>query len=202
MIGMLEGKIIQVNENKVVVLTSSGVGYEVHFPYQMLNNDKVTLFISHIIRENTQDLFGFKDVEDKMTFELLLDVNGVGPKSAYSLVSSLGVDGVRDAILFDRPEILKQAPGIGKKTAEQIILSLRDKVAKEAPVIKKKSIDNTAKENSKMSFDKNKLGECIDAMSALGFDGPEMIGTIKELISGNESKSSQEIIKLALQQMR
>ena len=92
MIGYVSGTVVYSDSQKSVILTNSGVGYEVHTSTPQVPNRDTALFISHIIREQSQDLYGFENVEDKKFFEMLLDVNGIGPKSAYALVSHLGVN--------------------------------------------------------------------------------------------------------------
>ena len=130
MIGYISGTIIYSDSQKSLILTNSGVGYEIHHSTPMVPNKNVSFFISHIIREQSQDLYGFESVEDKKFFEMLLDVNGIGPKSAYALISHVGVQQIISAITLENVDILKSAPGVGKKSAEQIILSLKDKVSK------------------------------------------------------------------------
>ena len=101
MIGYISGTVVYSDSQKSIILTAQGVGYEVSTATPMVPNRDVALFISHIIREQSQDLYGFESAEDKKFFEMLLDVNGIGPKSAFSLVSHLGVQQIISAITFE-----------------------------------------------------------------------------------------------------
>lgn len=130
MIGYISGTVVYSDSVKSIILTAQGVGYEVNTATPMVPNRDVALFISHIIRETTQDLYGFESVDDKKFFEMLIDVNGIGPKSAFSLITHVGVQQIVSAITFDNVDVLKSAPGVGKKSAEQIVLSLKDKISK------------------------------------------------------------------------
>ena len=105
MIGYLTGTVVYSDSNKSIVLTAQGVGYEVSTSTQLVPNRDVSLYVSHIIREQSQDLYGFESIEDKKFFEMLLDVNGIGPKSAFSLVSHLGVEQILSAITFENVDI-------------------------------------------------------------------------------------------------
>ena len=130
MIGYISGTVVYSDSQRSIVLTAQGVGYEINTATPMVPNREVALFISHIIRENAQDLYGFETADEKKFFEMLIDVNNIGPKSAFSLISHLGVEQIISAITFENTDILKSAPGVGKKSAEQIVLSLKDKISK------------------------------------------------------------------------
>jgi len=120
MIGYISGTVVYSDSQKSVVLTNSGVGYEICTSTPMVPNKDVALFISHIIREQSQDLYGFDTVEDKKFFEMLLDVNGIGPKSAFALISHVGVQQIISAITLENVDILKSAPGVGKKVRSKL----------------------------------------------------------------------------------
>ena len=126
MIGYLNGEILFKTNQKIIIGTKSGVGYEVNIQVHAMVGEIISLYISQIIRENSQELFGFTTANEKEIFELLLTVSGVGPKSAYSLVTNVGSTALADAILFEDKKILQSAPGIGPKAASQIILDLKN----------------------------------------------------------------------------
>ena len=96
MIGYLEGQILKHYNTKILLKTSSGIAYEVYYDQALTDSRTAAIYTSLIIRENSQELFGFKDFESKEFFELLLGVKGVGPKSAYSLVATIGIPESKD----------------------------------------------------------------------------------------------------------
>jgi Holliday junction DNA helicase RuvA len=107
MIGYISGTVVYSDSQKSIIQTASGVGYEVSTATPMVPNRDVALFISHIIREQSQDLYGFETADEKKFFELLLDVNGIGPKSAYALISHLGISQIISAITFENVDVFK-----------------------------------------------------------------------------------------------
>jgi Holliday junction DNA helicase RuvA len=200
MIGYLEGQILKHYNTKILLKTSSGIAYEVYYDQALTDSRTAAIYTSLIIRENSQELFGFKDFESKEFFELLLGVKGVGPKSAYSLVVTIGVNQMINAILLDNKKILKSAPGIGAKAAAQIILDLKDKVAKwssansELPIMKGNSEDSTTPSNL------NVVKESLAACTELGFKEEEVLPKINTIIN-NGANSADEVIKQVLQRM-
>lgn len=131
MIATLEGKISQ-KLGDLVVVECGGVGYGVNVTFEdfgALNSDEKTkLFIYEHIRENTHDLFGFRNMETKFLFEQLLSVNGVGPKMALSILSVANGAQVRKAIAAGDTKFISQASGVGKRVAERVVVDLKDKV--------------------------------------------------------------------------
>ncbi len=203
MIGYLSGTVIYSDSQKSIILTAQGVGYEVHTATPLVPNKEIDLFISHIIREDAQNLFGFESADDKKFFEMLLSVNGIGPKSAFALVSHLGMSQIITAITLENVDVLKSAPGVGKKSAEQIILSLKDKVTK-------LEIGMVTKEMPKNSVAKSKPGdnqldaflvkETLAACQGLGFKDQDVLPMIQKHM-GTVNKP-EELLKLILKELR
>lgn len=131
MIRMLTGTVIDI-EPKSLVLDISGVGYQVFVTTSVLSSSKLgaelTLFISHVVREDTEELFGFSDRDSRAVFELLTSVSGIGPRSALQILSGISLEALRSAIGAGDTAYLTTISGIGKKTAEKIIVELRDKM--------------------------------------------------------------------------
>jgi Holliday junction DNA helicase RuvA len=196
MIGYLSGMVLASDEAKMILKTTTGIGYEVFYNRFSQTGEEKEIFITHIVRENSQTLFGFDSIEEKRIFELLLDVNGVGPKSAYSLVANLGVKALVNAICLDNKKALKQAPGVGPKAAAQIILSLKDKVQKlmlETPLQTNKVIVN----------DENKLlHDTLLACKELGFNEAMVLPKIQTLMESGEITKPEQMIKQLLQEFR
>jgi Holliday junction DNA helicase RuvA len=132
MIAYIRGKMLEKLETSVVIDTG-GVGYEVYIPansHVFLNakGDEVVLYTAQIFKEDDVSLYGFEDRAALRLFRLLITVSGVGAKAAMSIISSLSVDEAVRAIAFSDVAMLTRAQGIGKKSAERIVLELKDKV--------------------------------------------------------------------------
>lgn len=132
MIARLEGIVLSAAEG-IVILDVGGVGFAVHTPINVTLpvGKRAILFTYLHVRENELSLYGFLDQDQKDLFELLLSVSGVGPKAALSVMGTLSPDTLRRAVLNGQPEALSRAPGVGKKTAETIVLHLKDKIKRQ-----------------------------------------------------------------------
>ncbi|MFG1515951.1 OB-fold domain-containing protein, partial [Halobacteriovorax sp. ZH3_bin.1] len=94
MIGLLQGEVVFSDGNELILFTPSGVGHQIYFQHVLPEGSVAAIFISHIVKEASEELFGFRSLREKKTFELLLSVKGVGPKGAFALVTSIGVDNI------------------------------------------------------------------------------------------------------------
>ncbi|MDA9793400.1 helix-hairpin-helix domain-containing protein, partial [Bacteriovoracaceae bacterium] len=194
----LEGQIVKSYNGKILLKTNSGIGYEITYDQAIINPKQVAIFTSLIIRENSQVLFGFNDFESKEFFELLLGVKGVGPKSAYSLVSSIGVAQMINAILLDNKKIIQTAPGIGAKAAAQIILDLQSKMNKWSE--KTSAMSAPSNSSTPASVDLNIIKESLAACSELGFKEEEVLPRINAILNSGVN-SANEVIKQILKGM-
>ncbi|MGD0575602.1 MAG: Holliday junction branch migration protein RuvA [Anaerolineales bacterium] len=131
MIASLRGRVEQVEEGRLVV-EISGVGFQVAVPGPVAEHARVgqpvALFTRLLVREDALALFGFETADQRMLFDLLLGVEGVGPKVALSLLSHLPSEAFRQAVARGQPERLTGIPGVGRKTAEKIVFHLKDKI--------------------------------------------------------------------------
>lgn len=204
MIGYISGTVVYSDSQTSVVLTNSGVGYEIHTATPMVPNKDTALFISHIIREQSQDLYGFETVEDKKFFEMLLDVNGIGPKSAFALISHLGVQQIISAITLENSDLLKSAPGVGKKSAEQIILSLKDKIAKLEVgfAVKDNPVKKGVKVKSDNKVDAHLVKETLAACQGLGFKDQDVLPMIQRHLQEGLVTRPEELVKVILKELR
>lgn len=186
MIGFLRGKTLITN-NTFVIIDVSGVGYQVQAPLPVLvstsTGDGISLFIHTHVREDHIILYGFKDESDLFVFEKLTSVSGIGPKSALAMLSVHSPSSLADAIEKGDATTLSHTPGVGKKTAEKIILELRGKLVHFAGQEKD---DNTF--------------EVRLALEALGYSSKEIYEAIQELQT--EGKSTSTLIKEALHQLQ
>lgn len=130
MIGHLQGQVLFSDGKELIVMTSSGVGYELYFGRVYPEGAWISLFTSQVIRENSHELYGLETLRAKKLFELLLTVKNVGAKSAFALLSSLGVESIINAVITEDKGALKKAPGVGDKAASQMILDLSAKIIK------------------------------------------------------------------------
>ena len=130
MIGCLIGEVLAL-EVPTVLLNVNGVGYEVDTPLstfcQLQKGQKVTLWTHLAVREDAQLLYGFSNAQEKMIFRTLLKVNGVGPKMALAIMSTLSVDMLIHTVEHEDLNTLVRVPGVGKKTAERLMIELRDR---------------------------------------------------------------------------
>ena len=132
MIGRLSGTLIE-KEPPQIVVDAAGVGYELDVPMSTFCNlpgegAQVTLFVHHVVREDAQLLYGFLTKRERETFRAVIRVSGIGPKMALALLSGMSVDDLAAAVEKGEPGLLTRVPGIGKKTAERLLLELRGKL--------------------------------------------------------------------------
>ncbi len=182
MIGFLRGKVIKSNE-QFVLLDVSGVGYRVHTPLPLLvsfiEGKETSLYIHSHIREDQFTLYGFKDELDLFLFEKLIGVSGIGPKSALAMLSVHSPASIADAVEREDVTALSHTPGVGKKTAEKIILELRGKLSH---LVGTKETDTTY--------------EVRLALETLGYSPKEIHDTLQNLHT--EGKATSTLIKEAL----
>ncbi len=159
MISFLRGKIIS-KANNHVILDVHDIGYQIFVGENFLNELKlaveVEIYIHHRVKEDASDLYGFKSLEDLELFELLLTVSGVGPKSALGVLSIASANDVKESIIQGDAGLLTKVAGIGKKTAERLVLELKNKVMRNG--------SETVTANS-LSFGSDE----IDALMSLGY---------------------------------
>jgi len=189
MIGYLEGEILFRNETSVLLKAGNGIGYEIYYTKNL--GDRAQVFTAQIFKEKSVELYGFETLSEKLFFQELLKVNGVGPKSAYSLVSTIGVDALKQAIAFDDLKTIKSAPGIGPKAAKQIVLDLKDKMSFDSGIIEASTTP------SQSSF----FIQAMSAFKELGFQEREISPILKEQLKNNEFKQAEDLIKSVLVQI-
>jgi len=173
-IGRLTGVLLEKNPPQVLV-DVSGVGYEVEVPMSTFYNlpqtgERVTLHTQFIVREDAQLLYGFATDRERATFRQLLKVNGIGAKSALGILSGLSVEDLAQAITLQEPSLLTRIPGIGKKTAERLLLELKDKLGFEATL---PSAGGVAVPNGGH--------DTLNALLALGYNEREALAAVKQL---------------------
>lgn len=217
MIGLLQGEVVFSDGNELILFSPSGVGHQIYFQQVLPEGSTAAIFISHIVKEASEELFGFRSLREKKTFELLLSVKGVGPKGAFALVTSLGVDSIIDSIIFDNKKALQKAPGIGAKAASQIILDLSGKAQKikmyskatvaptDAPEAYSQTslnlelIDETPKES--VSYDSTLMNDAIMACKELGFTEDKVMPLAKRILDENQITRAEQLVHLVLKEV-
>jgi len=190
MIAHIKGEIAEKFLNSVIV-DVNGVGYEISLTsleYEAVNVGEIHKFYTyHSVRENGEDLYGFSSLAAKKLYELLISVNGVGPKAGMAILSLASPEDVRNAIANADTSFVSKASGVGKKSAERVIVDLRDKVGLPSHV--------GATEILKPSSEPVENDEALDALIALGFPLKEATAALEKV---DKSLSTEERIKLAL----
>ena len=186
MIGKLTGNLIEKNPPEVL-LDVHGVGYEVQVPMSTFYNlpglgEKVSLLTHFIVREDAQLLYGFATPQERQTFRELIKVSGVGPRTALSVLSGMGADDLAQAVALQEAGRLVKVPGIGKKTAERLLLELKGKIG----------ADTGAQSLFANNNDQNDIQQ---ALMALGYSDKEASAALKKL---PPDVGVSEGIKLAL----
>jgi holliday junction DNA helicase RuvA len=193
MIGQISGEITFSDGKELILLTPSGIGYQIYYNQVLPEGRKTTLFISQIFKEDSQDLFGFDSLRNKKLFEMLITVKGVGPKSAYNLLCHLGPDSLIDAITYESVDLLKKTPGVGAKTAAQIILDLKSKI------LKVKMYSSALEINSGAQGNEIKvLEETLMACKELGFRDDEVVPLAQKYLRENKITRAEQLIHLVL----
>ena len=187
MIATLRGEITQIEENALVVEVG-GVGLRVFVPAtvrgQMKVGEAILLYTHLVVREDALTLYGFETQADRELFNILLGVDGVGPKVALSVLSTLTLDAVQRAVFTDETDLLGRVPGVGKKTAQKIALHLKDKL---------KPTDTLAK----VAALSDKDSEVLAALTVLGYSVVEAQTAIQSLPK-DAPEDVEERLRLAL----
>lgn len=201
MINYIKGKITDAYEG-VLIIERDGIGYELNVPasslYMANEDEEVTVFTYMAVREDDISLYGFHDRESLRIFRMLISVSGVGAKAGMSILSALTTDEIKQAVMYDRPEVLVRAQGIGKKTAQRLVLELADKMKDEAAAV----ISNVSSDVSAGNIKENLMivNETVEALLALGYMKSEASDAVAA-VDEKDAKSVQSCLKAALKIM-
>ncbi len=197
MIDYISGKIVELSPTQVV-LDNQGIGYSIEISLQtyasLENKQEAKLYIHHHI-QNSSDVelyYGFSSKDERALFQLLISVSGVGVNTARVILSSFSADELRDAILSENVNAIKSVKGIGLKTAQRMILELKDKIVKGEGLAP----------DALFVADKNAvMEEAATALQMLGFSKPNISKALQQLIKQNPNAKVEELIKSALQML-
>lgn len=196
MIGFVEGIIEYIDVDKIVV-NNNGVGYNVFMPASQIDtlnvDETVRVFTYLNVREDAMQLFGFLTRDDLEVFKLLITVNGIGPKGGLAVLSTITTDDLRIAVISEDARAISKAPGIGAKTAQKVIIELKDKL----------NLEDVLEPKSDANFqvnDNNSMSEAVMALVALGYSQADAYRAVKS-IDNIEELDVENVIKMALKKI-
>lgn len=197
MIAQLRGKLIEKSPTSVV-LETGGVGFQVGIPLSSLNaigevGDEIHLFTYLHVREDTLQLYGFASKRERALFLLLIAVSGVGPRLAQSILSGITVDEFEKAVCENQSHVLNRIPGVGKKTAERLILELQDKIDAGAVSESKGPVSRAIPETA---------DEAVLALVSLGYKQNEAERAIQKALSRDSDLEIEALLRAALSEIR
>jgi len=174
-----------------VVIETGGIGYFLHISvntYSRINgNEHSKLFLHQVVREDAHLLYGFAEQDERDFFRMLISVNGIGASIAIMMLSSYVPDDMRDAILTENVNLLKSIKGIGAKTAQRVIIDLKDKVGKSPASDKIFRTGNTVVRN-----------EALSALEMLGFNKKAVEKSVDQIITAQPGLTVEQLLKIAL----
>ncbi len=190
----IKGKITDLNPS-FAVLENQGVGYFMNISVntftELKNGQEALFWIHHVVREDAEQLFGFTTKKERELFRLLITVNGVGANTARMMLSTMSPDQLTSAIQHDDVNTLQSIKGIGAKTAQRIIIDLRDKISE-------KINDDVNILNPRGNTIQN---EAFEALAMLGFGKKQIENALRKVVAKNPDISVEELVKFALKQL-
>lgn len=195
MIGRLRGTLVY-KQPPNLMIDVQGVGYELEVPMSTFyelpeSGDEVTLYTHLAIRDDAHILYGFHQPSDRVLFRTLLKVNGVGAKMALAILSGMDASGFKSCIQLGDADSLIRLPGVGRKTADRLIVELRDRLGDEVTNVTQGSAVGAERGSVRSHID-----EAISALTALGYKGPEALRMVKNV--QEETSTCEDLIRLAL----
>lgn len=194
MLAYIKGIVTEIGVDEIVVETG-GVGFSIatstFVSGKLTKNQEAKIYTHLHVREDDMSLFGFLSKEERSVFMMLINVSGIGPKSALSILSCLTVDELRMAVLSDDHKAIAKANGVGPKTAQRVIIELRDKFHLEDV------LNDFEEDASFTSASEDIISEAAMALSSLGYSNVEALRAIKK-VPGSDSMTVEQLLKEAL----
>lgn len=202
MISYVKGELTEIFENVIVIENSSGIGMNITVPESVLARmpavgSEVKIYTYLHVKEDALTLYGFLNRDDLNVFRLLITVNGIGPKGALGILSTITPDDLRFAVLSDDVKAISAAPGIGAKTAQKLIIELKDKLSLSEAFEMKLSHNEGGKEAATAG---DARSDAIQALTALGYGRSEAVRAVS-LIENAEGMDSEALLKEALRKL-
>ena len=198
MISYVKGQLVEVF-NDTIVVENNGIGFNIKVPATVISHfskigEPVKVYTYLQIREESHSLFGFLTRDDLNIFKMLINVNGIGPKGALAILSTISPNDLRFAVISGDVKLISSTPGIGSKTAQKLIIELKDKVSLED------ALENTLYESGSTGSDSEAQNEAIEALCALGYGSAQAVRSVRK-VEDIESKDSEVILKEALKKL-
>ena len=202
MYSYIKGELSEIVAENHIVVENGGIGYNIYIPGQVLSllpgvGEEVKIYTYLCVREDAFILYGFLTRDDLNVFKLLIGVSGIGPKGALAILSVMSTDDLRFAVLSDDAKAIAKAPGVGNKTAQLLIIELKDKLSLEDAFEQKLSHTQEAVSGNGLKGIRN---EAVEALVSLGYSSTEALKVLRD-IEITEDSSVEDILKLALKQM-
>lgn len=202
MYSYIKGELSEIVAENHIVVENGGIGYNIYIPEQVLSllpgvGEEVKIYTYLCVREDAFILYGFLTRDDLNVFKLLIGVSGIGPKGALAILSVMSTDDLRFAVLSDDAKAIAKAPGVGNKTAQRLIIELKDKLSLEDAFEQKLSHTQEAVSGNGLKGIRN---EAVEALVSLGYSSTEALKVLRD-IEITEDSSVEDILKLALKQM-
>ena len=202
MISYIRGTLAGKNEDSAVV-EAHGVGYQIFVPVPVLSElpplgESVKIYTYFSVREDGMSLFGFLSRQDLAMFKQLIGFNGIGPKSALGILSALRPDVLRMAVASGDAKTISRAPGVGPKTAQRIILDLKDKIRPEDVLAG--GLEESLAVPEEISGVGQAGKEAVEALTALGYSAAEAAGAVKK-VKITEEMTAEDVLKGALRHL-
>ena len=201
MYAYIKGELAEKNIDHIVV-EAGGIGYLIYVPAQSIDylpdeGDQIKVYTYLYIREDAMVLYGFLTKDDLEIFKMLITVSGIGPKGGLGILSTLSADDLRFAILSGDSKTISKAPGIGAKTAQRVIIDLKDKMSLEEAFEKK--LDNNA-DGVQKTLNSSIKNDAVLALSALGYSSAESLKAVSK-VDITDDLDVEDVLKLALKNM-
>lgn len=198
MITYVKGELTEIYDNSIVI-ECYGIGYEIMVPASIISElprigEFVKVYTFQYVREDILDLYGFLSKDDLTIFKLLITVNGIGPKGALNILSVIRPDELRLAVLSDDVKAIQKAPGIGGKTAQKLIIELKDKLSLDDVI--DKGFNNAVITPATGSA----RDEAIEALVSLGYSSSEAVKAVREA-NVREDMNSEMLLREALKKL-
>lgn len=199
MLSYIIGEVAEISADTVVI-ENNGIGFNIKTSAMTIDSlppvgDMVRIYTYLHVREDAMQIFGFLSKDELEVFKLLLNVNGIGPKGALGILSAISTDDLRFAVLSDDVNLIKSCPGVGAKTAQKLIIELKDKLRLEDAF--EMAVNNNNKKNTAQDNTVIVMNEAVEALVSLGYSSKDAIAAVKK-VENIQNKNSEQILKEAL----
>ena len=204
MLSYIIGEVAEISADTVVI-ENNGIGFNIKTSAMTIDSlppvgDMVRIYTYLHVREDAMQIFGFLSKDELEVFKLLLNVNGIGPKGALGILSAISTDDLRFAVLSDDVNLIKSCPGVGAKTAQRLIIELKDKLKVEEAF--EMALNNRNKANAAAEQDNSiiVMNDAVEALVSLGYSSKDAIKAVKK-VDDIDKKNSEAILKEALKSL-